>query len=90
MILLHKNIQIFERSLISLDDTLFDKSEILDGNNQYTLLLTIFITAIGRMGGNSIKKITPRKFFLDKINLEIIFTCNMLYLSPCLIIDDPD
>jgi len=46
--------------------------------------------AIGRMGGNSIKKITLRKLFLDKINLEIIFTCNMLYLNACLIIEDPD
>ena len=76
--------------MVSLDDTLFDISEILDGNNQYTLLLSIFATAIGRIGGNSIKKITLRKFSLNNINLEIIFTCNTTYLSACLITDDPD
>ena len=76
--------------MVSFDDALFDKSEILEGNNQYTLLLNIFATAIGRIGGNSMKKITLRKFSLSNINLEMIFTCNTIYLSTCLSTDDPD
>lgn len=52
-----------------MDDALFDKSEIFDGNNQCTFLLAIFPAIIGRKGGDSMKKITQQLSFFDKDNL---------------------
>jgi len=73
-----------------LDNVLFDVSEILDGSNQHILLLNAFTAIIGRRGGNSMKKITLWKHFLDENNLEMIFNCKILYLIVCLIFDEPD
>jgi len=86
----HKLLQILEKTIMSLDNVSFDKSEILDGNNQYTFFLNILPAIIGSRGGNSMKKIIPRTFLLDENNFMIIFSCKALYLIIRLIRDGPE
>jgi len=87
---LHKLQQIFERTTVNLDDVQFEERGISADNNQYTFLLHILATIIGKRGGNTIKKITLRKCFLDENNLKPIFSCNMLCLNIIMINDDAD
>ena len=81
MILWHRLQQIFVRSAANFsEDVPLDESRISADNNQYIFLLHNFAVSIGRMGGNTMKKMTSWKHFLDKNNLMLRLSCNI----PCL------